>query len=124
MEIQSFQPVNFEELHGAPEALRDLVERYNRQIDSLTTALQNNLTTAENENSEIIEIDLEHGEETTLSLRKLKGRPVSAWLVWTDHFDTASFAWEVIDQTQVSVMVRWNSDPLSATTVRILFRGA
>lgn len=123
MEIQSFQPVNFEELRGAPESMRDAIERYNRQVDSLTTALQGNLTASDNEHSEIIEIELEQNESASISLKKLKGKPVAAWVVYSDHYETHQFAWEIVDQKTVNVKIRWTTDPLEPKTVRILFRG-
>ena len=111
-------------MKDAPPWMFRLVEQLNQQIELLTTALQNNVTLAENLNAEIRTVDLDHDIAVRIGLNQLKGKPVGVVLLGTGVFDYARIAWDVIDESTVDVKVKWDTDPGVNTAATIAFIGS
>lgn len=133
MKIQTWRRLSREDLGSVPEPLKPvidlLLEPLNRQIESITAALQNNLTLTENTNSEIVQIAVKHGIEKTIKLQTLKRKPLDAFITNGGRYKaTASTApalsWAVVDSGTVRVRVEWPDAPTGEFNVRIIFMGA
>ena len=94
------------------------------QIETLTNALQNNMTPEDNENSETRTIGFESGREYEIDLQEIKGKPSEVRILDSALFEKADLSWEVMDQKRIKVKVDWESRPAAPINATLLIRGA
>lgn len=123
MRIQSYRRLGAESTIDAPPYIQNIVGSQNDTFELLTTAMQNNLTFADNMNASVIDIPLEHDTATEISTRSVKGQVKHAICSSTDAFDYFKFKWQVVDTNTIRVAVKWDTDPGQATNCRLVLFG-
>jgi len=101
-----------------------LLEARDRHVKDLTQALQGQLSLADNLNSEIRDLQVLDDAEVTVELKKLRGAPVGAMLLWTERREEARFWWQPLDVRKATISVSWPSLPEGEQRIRVVFFGS
>ena len=75
MKVPNFLPPNELDHPGLPEVAYTAIQVLSDQLETITTALQKNMSPEDNENSEARGLYLVHGVEQEVSVQEIKGRP-------------------------------------------------
>ncbi len=108
-----------------PEIEERFIEKNNRDIERLHTAVQGRLTPDENFNTDTVALKLADDVETTARV-ELNGRPTRARVVATPGYYNylPLLAWKTLAENEVTVKVKWQeSAPTEKQLVHIEFGG-
>ena len=122
MKIQNWKRLNASQLE-APEWMDRFLASLNEHLENITTALQSRLTASHNLDTELRTIALTHDVTARISLERLRTTPIGVLLLWTDVDDYARLKWTIVDQQTVDVTVKWDTDPGTSVSTRLMFLG-
>lgn len=113
---------------GVPDDARwadRLLEPRDRHTKDLTQALQGGLSLGDNLNAEVRDLQVLDDVFTEIELKKLKGAPVGALLLWQERRgDVPAFDWQPVDVRKAEIYLSWPSAPEGAQRVRVVFLGS
>lgn len=112
---------------GVPDDARwadRLLEPRDRHTKDLTQALQGGLSLGDNMNAEVRELQVLDDVATEVELKRLKGAPVGALLLWQEREEAPEFWWQPVDVKKARIYLAWPSAPEGAQRVRVVFLGS
>ena len=124
MKVLNFSLIQIGELPEADPATERMVEQVNLHFDDTKTALQGNLTMADNLNAEIRRLKVAQDTAISVRLQTLSGKPIHALLLATSVFDYARFAWRVLDESLVEIKVKFDTAPAADADIVVAFLGS
>ena len=123
MKVPNFLPPNELDHPGLPEVAYTAIQVLSDQLETITTALQKNMSPEDNENSEARVLYLVHGVEQEVSVQEIKGRPTEVRVIDHPLFEEAVLAWVIKDEHNIKVKVTWPSEPTGPIATTLLIRG-
>ena len=130
MRVQTWRRISVEDLGKFPAKVpevKQIVERLldavNLQLEKLTDLAERNINFFDNFNSEIVQVEVADDTKITVRLNDLKERPRDAWITYSDQDSYPELNWEVVDQDQVELSVKWQTAPAAKGIARIIFLG-
>lgn len=129
MKIRSYKRITKTDHPDLPEWAERVFDGQNRQLESLTTLAQGNVTFADNFQAEVREVEIPHfpaaGEFVSVQLQVLKRGPVGVIVLNSSFYDFHRIAWQMSPTTPltVDIKMRWDSVPPENPTVTLLFIG-
>jgi hypothetical protein len=90
--------------------MEPIFDALNEQIESLTTALQANLTLADNFLVETKQLALGHDTAEHLTLTRLK-KVTDVRIGASDYFEYHRLAWDKAGTTRIRVKAKWDTPP-------------
>jgi hypothetical protein len=111
MKIPSYRRPTRAEMGKVPSWVDVMLDPINRQLETITIAMQNSLSPFQNFASEELRKTLAHSIERQFSLQKLKSKPWAVIPVWADgNASITAFAWRTVDTNTIAVTA-WFGNP-------------
>ena len=122
MQVPNWNPVDHEDLRGAEAWTQAVFEKVNSQIDSITLALQGNLSLRENEFTELKQLAMRHEVVTRIELERVK-TPIGVLHLDNELFDFGQAVMRRIDEGIVEAKVSFKSAPADEVETLLCFFG-
>lgn len=120
MKVGGLRRLNAEDFPGLPETVVQILEPINEINASVVSALQGNLTFAENFQAESRTFKVKHNVTQEVELKTLKAKPRFV-LASPTLYDPFKFAWQVARPGIVQVKLIFDSAPSAEQEVTFLF---
>lgn len=127
MKVSNPKTPSTREIPEAPAEARwadRLLEQRDQHIKDITRALQGQLSLADNLNAEVRDLSILDDTEVTVELKKIRGAPIGALLLWTERKERGDFWWAPVDVGKALFSVSWPSLPEGEQKVRVVFFGS
>ena len=130
MRVPQYKRITKTDHPEMPEWAERVFDGQNRQMESLTTLAQGNVTFGDNFSAEVRTVAIPHfptaSEFVSVELQILKRNPIGVVVLDSSFFEFWKVAWRVSPTSPltVDVKMKWDSVPDAPPDVTLLFIGA